>query len=329
MALNQIPYTNVHELNLDWVLAKIQEFDAKIRQFQATIDEFAEYVHILAELEPRVATLEGEYSQLQNYVSELESRLSEIASLVSALSSSLDTEKDTRAAADSDLQRQIDAIKSSITNIAGLEARIRLYVDQKVKASDLRTDAKLYKAYLKMNEYYIDLMGYIEDIYNLLEHVATDIYNYAAYAYSPDGRISFDLNNWLVYLHCSNALSAEEYCSLGLTADEYAAFNLTAERYLMYSRKELHYDYVFMPLSGVKQETSVALSEAVNAVFDTLSASEYASMDLDADTYYALDLTANEYRRLNSDGDLTQRIIHSAHGAGLTAEEYSKLYMID
>lgn len=329
MALNQIPYTNVHELNLDWVLAKIQEFDAKIRQFQETIDEFAEYVHILAELEPRVTALENDYSQLRTYVSELESELAETARLVSDLASSLDTEKDTRAAADADLQRQIDTIKSSITNLAGLEARMRLYVDQKIKASDLRTDAKLYKVYLKMNEYYIELMGYIDDLYDLLEHVATDIYNYAAYAYSTDGRITFDLNNWLVYLHCGNALSAQEYCSLGLSADEYAAFNLTAERYLMYSRKELHYDYVFMPLSGVKQETSVALSEAVNAVFDTLSASEYAGMDLDADSYDALDLTANEYRRLNSDGDLTQRIRHSVHGSGITAEEYSKLYMID
>lgn len=329
MSLNQIPYTNVHELNLDWVLAKIQEFDNKIRQFQTVIDEFSQYVDILQELEPRVSTLENEYSQLRINLSQLQNSLNTLSNTVNFLDTALDQEKLTRAAADADLQRQIDAIQNSLIDIGALERKIKLYVDQSVRASDLRTDAKLYKVYLKMNEYYIELMGYIEDLYSLLEHVATDIYNYAAYAYSTDGRISFDLNNWLVYLHCGNALSAEEYCSLGLTAEEYAAFNLTAERYLMYSRKELHYDYVFMPLSGVKQETSVALSEAVNTVFDTLSASEYAGMDLDADAYYALDLTANEYRRLNSDGDLTQRIRHSAHGAGLTAEEYSKLYMID
>lgn len=329
MALNQIPYTNVHELNLDWVLTKIQEFDNKIRQFQTVIDEFSQYVDILQELEPRVSTLENEYSQLRSNVTQLQNSLNTLSNTVNSLDNALDQEKLTRAAADADLQRQIDAIRDSLIDIAALERRIKIYVDQSIRASDSRTDVKIYRAYQQMNAYYVELMGYITDLYDLLSHVATDVYNANAYAYSSNGRIPFDLNNKLVYYHCQNSLSAEEYCSLGLSAAEYAAFNLTAERYLMYSRKELHYDYVFMPLSGVKQETSVAISEAVNAVFDTLSASEYAGMDLDADAYTSLDLTANEYRRLNSDGDLTQRIRHSAHGEGLTAEEYSNLYMID
>ena len=329
MALNQIPYTNVHELNLDWVLQKIKEFDAKITAFQEIIDQFAQYVDILAELEPRISALETEYNQLRSNLSELQNYVDTLHSSITVLESGLNTESRTRASADADLQRQIDLINSSIINAAGLERRIKLYVDQKVKASDLRTDEKIYRAYLQMNAYYIELMQYIDDIYDLLQHVATDVYNSNAYAYATDGRISFDLNNKLVYLHCGNTLSAEEYCSLGLSAADYEAFGLTAERYLMYSKKELHYDYVFMPLSGVKQDTSVALSEAVNTVFDTLTAEEYQLLDLDADTYALLDLTSNDYRRLNLDGDLTHRIRFSDHGSGITADQYAHLSLID
>lgn len=329
MALNQIPYTNVHELNLDWVLQKIKEFDTKITAFQEIIDQFAHYVDILAELEPRVSALESEYTALMRDITDLQNEITTLHNSLSSLANDLEDESDTRAAADADLQRQIDAIKNSATNLIGLEERMRIYVNQKVKASDLRTDEKIYRAYLQMNAYYIELMQYIDDIYDLLQHVATDVYNSNAYAYSTDGRISFDLNNKLVYLHCGNALSAEEYCSLRLSAADYAAFGLTAERYLMYSRKELHYDYVFMPLSGVKQETSVALSEAVNTVFDTLTAEEYQLLDLDADAYALLDLTSNDYRRLNLDGDLTHRIRFSDHGSGITADQYAHLSLID
>lgn len=329
MALNQIPYTNVHELNLDWVLSKIREFDAKIQQFQTVIDQFAEYVDVLQQLEPRVSALESEYSNLRSTVSSVQSDINSIEISITSLSNAIAREQSTRAAAVADLQRQIDELKNSITNLAGLEARIRLYVDQKIKASDLRTDAKIYKVYLKLNEYYVELMGYISELFDLLEHVATDVYNSNAYAYASDGRIPFDLNNKLVYYHCQNALSAEEYCSLGLTDAEYAAFDLSADRYLMYSSKELHYDHVFMPLSGVKQEISVALSEVVNAIFNTLSADDYALLDLDADVYAALDLTSNEYRRLDLNGDITQRIRYSEHGAGLTADQYAHLDLID
>ena len=329
MALNQIPYTNVHELNLDWILQKIQEFDAKITAFQAIIDEFSQYVDVLTHLEPRVSALENEYSALNRTVSDLQNYVDTLHNSITALENALEREKNTRGAADADLQRQIDEINNSMINVAGLERRIKLYVDQKIIASDKRTDVKIQRVYLQMNSYYIELMDYINDIYDLLSHVATDIYNSNAYAYAVDGRIPFDLNNKLVYLHCGNALSAEEYCSLGLTANDYAAFNLSAERYLMYSRKELHYDYVFMPMSGVKQDHSVALSEAVNAIFDTLSADDYALLDLDADDYALLDLTSNDYRRLNLNGDLTHRIRCSDHGSGITADQYAHLNMID
>ena len=329
MALNQIPYTNVHELNLDWVMQKIREFDAKITAFQAVIDEFAQYVDVLVHLEPRVAALENEYSALNTTVGNLQNYVNTLHNSITSLENALEREKNTRGAADADLQRQIDEINNSMVNVANLERRIKIYVDQKIIGSEKRTDEKLQRAYLQMNSYYIELMDYINDIYDLLSHVATDVYNSNAYAYATDGRIPFDLNNKLVYLHCDNALSAEEYCSLGLSADDYATFNLTAERYLMYSHKELHYDYVFMPLSGVKQDHSVALSEVVNSIFDTLSADDYALLDLDADDYALLDLDANDYRRLNLDGDLTHRIRYSDHGSGLTADQYAHLNMID
>lgn len=329
MALNQIPYTNVHELNLDWILQKVQEFDNKITEFQETIDTFAEYVSELEEILPRISALESEYSALRSTVTNLQSDISSIHNSISALESALNIEKSARASADNDLQRQINEIIDSMVNVASLERKIKIYVDQKVRASDQRTDSKILAVNLQINTYYLELLGYIEEIREALEHVATDVFNAAAYNYANDGRIGFDLNNKLLYLHCTNSISAEEYAGLGLTADQYSAYNINAYRYLLYSPKELHTNYVFMPISGVRQEISVAMTEIVNALYNTISATEYSSLDLDSDAYVALDLTASEYRRLNSSGEITNGIRYSSSGTGITADQYSHLKLTD
>lgn len=329
MYRNKYPYTDFHELNLDWVIKEIVEFSQKIEAFQKIIDEFSEYVDILQNLEPRVTALEVLSSQFSRDIADLKTGVSNLYLDLTELDQKLTAEAKTRAAGDADLQRQIDEINAAMINIAALEKRMKLYTDQAIKASELRTDIKLRALATIMNTRFAEVMDYIEDIYEKLTHIATNVYNWCAYAYAEDGRISFDLNNKLLYHHLGNNLNAVEYCKLGLTADQYKAYSLTAENYLMYSRDRLHYDYVFMPVSGKRQNVSVALSECINHVYDTMTSSEYTLLDITADEYVLLDLTSFDYLKLDTNLDLTHRLRYSLNGDGLTAEEYEHLAIID
>lgn len=329
MALNQIPYTNVHELNLDWVLAEIKKFDEYITSIKAIIDELANYYEIVNRLRDEVEALHSEVNTYSNRIEYLESEVvrlaREIARVESDLIRLINDEANTRKAADADLQQQIDQIKHAIADVNVLRARIeavykslRQYIDSSISLSE-------HKLYFYINEKVLYLQSEIDEIHEMLLHVAVNVYNWNAYAYAPDGRIDFDLNNRLLYQHLGNNLSAEQYCKLGLTADDYAAYNLTANEYLVYGRERLHYDYVYMPVAGVKQDHSVALCECINYALGTMSASDYAALDLDADAYAALDLTAYDYLRLNTDLTIGNRVVYRPDGSGITADQYAHL----
>lgn len=329
MALNQIPYTNVHELNLDWVLAEIKKFDEYITSIKSIIDQLADYYETVDHLQDEVAALHNEVNTYSERISDLESTVVIIQRRITDLESDLikliNDEANTRKAVDDDLQNQINQIKHAIADINTLRAYIeavykslRQYVDSSISLS-------VHKLYFYINEKIGELQREIDEIHEMLLHVAINVYNWNAYAYAPDGRIDFDLNNKLLYQHLGNNLTAEQYCKLGLTASQYAAFNLTADEYLVFGRERLHYDYVFMPVAGVKQDHSVALSECINYALGTMSASEYAALDLDADAYATLNLSAYDYLRLNTDLTIGNRVVYRPDGTGITADQYTHL----
>ena len=329
MALNQIPYTNVHELNLDWVLAEIKKFDDYITSIKAIIDELATYYDLVNHLQEEVQSLHQEVNTYSGRISDLESTVVIIQRRITELETDLikliTAESNTRKSVDDDLQNQINQIKHAISDINSLRA----YIDAVYKSLRQYTDSAIslseHKLYFYINEKVLFLQSEIDEIHEMLLHVAINVNNWNAYAYAPDGRIDFDLNNKLIYQHTGNNLTAEQYCKLNLTADQYATFNLTADEYLVFGRERLHYDYVFMPVAGVKQDHSVALSECINYSLGTMSAIEYAALDLDADAYAALDISAYDYLRLNADLTIGNRVVYRPDGNGITADQYAHL----
>lgn len=309
-------------MNLDWVIQMILDFKDQIEAFKKVIDDFQEYVDILVNLDPRVSALESEYTSLRLRVVACENN-------ISTLSINLQNESNTRLAVDTDLQEQINRISEQLVDINALYNKIKIYVDESIKGSDHRTDAKIYRVYLKISEVFNELMLYVNDLYEKIDMLATGVYNWTAYAYSNDGIIDFDLNNKLLYRHLGNNLNSVEYCKLGFTASEYAAFNLTADEYLMYSRDRLHYDYVYMPIAGKRQNTSVAIDEIVNYIFNTISSLAYSALDLTADDYASLNITALDYLRMNDAGELSSRLVYTNSGSGITADQYSHLSLIN
>lgn len=329
---NKYPYTDFHEFNADWILSKIIEFDAYIKSIKEIIDQLASYYEIVDGLQDDMRALQAEVGTYSDRIEDLESGIRDvritIANLENELIRMITDEANTRKAADQYLQNQIDLIKGAIADVNALikyvkavEKSLRQYIDISISDSE-------YRLLLYVNEKLLMLQTEIDDIYEKLQHVAINVYNWQAYGYADDGRIDFDLNNKLLYLHLGNNLSAVEYCKLGLTADQYKAFNLTSWRYLMYGAKELHADFVFMPVSGGRQNVSVALTDVLTFICNTLSSDAYTVLELTADEYAALDITAAQYLHLDENLDVQHAVTYSATGSGITADQYAHLNII-
>lgn len=82
---NDFPYTDFHELNLDWVLNKIKEFQERIDSFEDTVLKKAndytdseilklsqkiseEFVNFTKEITDKISNIESNYEEFVNYV---------------------------------------------------------------------------------------------------------------------------------------------------------------------------------------------------------------------------------------------------------------------
>ena len=134
---NKYPYLDFHELNLDWVIAKITEFDKKLDNYEDTVLEKAkEYTD---------SAIQESYSSL---VSEFNTFKNDVTTLISGLDSRYDefvnTVNDRMAITDANvlaISRKVDLVLSeanAYTNQAIINNNDYI-IDQTTKALDTVT----------------------------------------------------------------------------------------------------------------------------------------------------------------------------------------------
>lgn len=319
------------------VTNKLNEVIDLYNDMQSTIEELQGYIDQLDTMSSSISTLTSGLAELKVVVA---SNKAEAEGNLKAVQTLLQGEIDDNVA---DLQKQISG---NDYDIATLSARIdtnKSLVDSDVKVinetlDDLQTQIDaldtVNKTYIQeiqlwvqqeldsyragVNVDIVDLQYRVKDIEDRIKDlVVVDVWNYPL-----NSRVSLDVNNDQLYKDLGNALTEEQYDSLGLTAEEYASKGLNAMQYLRFSRDLLHYDWVYMPVSGVRQEVSNALTEIVNYMWNTVTAEEYAEVGLTAEEYAGLELDNNGYRNHRFGTS-------DSEGAGLTAEEYAGLELDD
>ena len=289
------PQVNDEILNLDWVINKIKSMDNMLAQW---IEEAEELKQMLLNTIPGMQT---DISTLQTAVSAIEANIADLQQIrnsIAALNSK-----------DQDLQNQINNINTDYDRIFSMFDEVNARIDRlpqiigvEFLASIRNVQVELYKVKFKLEQ---DMQEIIER----MDLIDTTVYNPWA-----GRRVEQDENDKLIYADLADMVpTAAEYSGLGLSANDYKKCDLTAYEYAVRGKKHFNFDWVYDPIRGIRQNVSNVLTGIINFFLGTMTASEYAAMDLTADEYSNLDLTSEEYYSYNM------------NESGLTASEYAAI----
>lgn len=288
----QFPYTNLHSLNLDWIVTKIKELNAKVIALEAWSEQHkGEYV----ELKGRVDALENEIDTFETQIrSEFDKLKQEQQAEFEALKA------ETKATITAEVNRLERLVNEAIAN---LEAEFnRLLIEVRTKINDLETQIQLAIINLNNtldanNEYMMQWVeNRLQDFINSLPEILTvEVYN------PYRGRVT-DIQqaiNDIYSIACVFGLTAEQYDSLQLTATEYDNKALTAMEYDQYGYKLLNYPdpdlYMISPFTGQRVLVKDVVMDLAHLHMGGVTAEVYDLKELTAETYDALELTAFNY----------------------------------
>lgn len=309
---NKYPYTDFHELNLDWLLTNYQAIIDKLNQTIAWANvhqgEYEEAIRRLTAVENELATFEAEINRRFNV---LEASLTaEVNQLIADTRAELDdTKKQIQkevAEAIQQMQNEFTQLYNTVKNdIAAMNVEIQRAIFELQNSITANNDY----IFNQVNQRLQDFIDNLPDYENLI------IYNPVRGEDTNVQTAIIDLyDNFRIY-----GLTASQYDSLQLTAAQYDAKGLTALEYDRWAYKLLDYpdpDYFIRdPFTGLYSRVQVVIYELANLHRDALTAAEYDALELTAADYDALGLTAYVY-------DWYGIVLF---GDALTASEYDAL----
>ena len=263
---HKYPTTNLHELDLSWIIMKVKDLEIILDSWKSTIEELEEGLKELEGFDERISALEA-----------LTANLDEVYKIIEALS--ID---------DAKIWDELKALKQKIIDVeAALYSEVDLlmvYVNNKVtaeKTARINADFELDVMIRSLAATIFDQIDYIN--YRLDQIIPEKVYNRVAGV-----KLLLNDNNFNIYedlrdFGISNATLSE----YGIDNDHIAALHLNNRDYAINAYKRLKLHYVFSPVTGVRVSHANALSQII-ALF---------AAGADNDTLYtqmATDLATNE-----------------------------------
>lgn len=190
---HKYPITNLHELDLTWVIKKITEFEAKLDSFETDLHD-----RLLTELEGYV---DQEMQSVREQFNELSAEFTALQDDVNQHFNALEDDFQTFTTA---VNIQLNLMSKRIDDFAD-------EIDAAIIGVNALTDLKIEQN----NEY-------------ILEKVAEGIVNVKVLNYFTGEYVTVQtMFNYLSELHLENPITYTELAAAGITYTAYAALNMT------------------------------------------------------------------------------------------------------
>lgn len=261
---HKYPTTNLHELDLSWVIMKVKDLEIILESWKDIIDELKAGLEELEGFEDRIEALEAITANLDDAYAAIDNLTADNAKIWDELKA---------------LKVKIIDVETALYNEVDL---LRVYVDNKMRAEKtarINADFELDVMINSLASTLFDQIDYIN--YRLDQIIPEKVFNRVAGV-----KLLLNDNNFNVYedlrdFGISNATLSE----YGVNNDHVAALHLNNRDFAINAFRRLKLHYVFSPVTGVRVSHANALSQiialfAAGADNDTL----FAQMATDSAT---------------------------------------------
>ena len=293
------PYTDFHEMNLDWLLTTYQSIVDKLNEtIEWANNHQGEYEEALARLEAVENEIYTFEQQIRAEFAALQANLeADFAQQQAALEQAL---ADTQAQVDAAIIQMQNEVTQQLADFVEEFYQLKAEVQAEVNRllGIINTAIDNLNATLAANNQYI--FDYVE---TRLDEFIAMIPDYEhIYVYNPyRGEVTLlqQAINDLYSVAAIWGLTAYQYDSLELTANEYDSMGLSALEYDTLGYKLLYKDpdnYMINPFTGTYDPIKTVIEYLAGLhKAETYTATEYDALELDADTYDAFECTAYNY----------------------------------
>lgn len=263
-----MPYTNLHQQNLDWLMKTVASYQESIETLNSWRVEFT-----------------GRVEDVESAVSNLQTAYNALYDAFGAFKDEVNREFDERSNL---LNIQFQTLRNDLqTDQATFKAQINSQFAQ------LLAELEVYKNY---QQEYLDarLQQFID---NLPDYTQILVINPVRGYMTTVQQAIDDLYDTAVRYE---ALTAQEYDSAGLTAERYDGMGLSAENYDLYSRNYIavtdRLTWMYDPFTGIYTPVKTVVQKLAELHrTDAITAEAYDLLALSAEEYDDTEITAYEY----------------------------------
>ena len=292
------PYTDFHEMNLDWLLKTYKSLVDKLNDTISWINQHE------VDYEEAMSRLQAVENEIYGFEAQVNARFEALSEQFAAEFAQQKAELDAALAAQ---QAQVDA--------AILQMQQKL--DREIASFEQRYQDLKSEVEAAINEMLGTINNAISNLQNILEANNQYVFQYVeyrldefinslpdhttVYVYNPYRGEVTDLQtaiNDIYSVACIWGLTAEQYDSLGLTAEEYDNLELSAQEYDTRGYQLLYKDpnyYMLSPFSGNYEKVKDVVMDLAHLHMGGVTAEEYDAFELTAEEYDNKELTAFTY----------------------------------